>query len=51
MEKKRKDINALSANELADYIHALDILRERSTQIPADEAGMTFKWRCIVMLS
>ncbi len=43
MAKKRKDINTLSQDELADYIHALDVLRARSAQNPDDETGYAFQ--------
>ncbi|MDQ3918958.1 MAG: tyrosinase family protein, partial [Acidobacteriota bacterium] len=43
MAKKRKDINELSADELANYVHALDILRARSAQNPDDESGYDFQ--------
>jgi hypothetical protein len=41
--KERKDINELNNNELADYIHALDILRARSAQKIEDETGYDFQ--------
>lgn len=40
---ERKDINELSSEELENYIHALDILRERSRQDPDDETGYDFQ--------
>ncbi len=43
MTKERKDINELNNDELADYIHALDILRARSAQNPDDETGYDFQ--------
>ncbi|MGH2839406.1 MAG: tyrosinase family protein [Solirubrobacteraceae bacterium] len=43
MAKTRKDINALSADELGDYIHALDILRARSAADPDDPTGLDFQ--------
>ena len=43
MAKLRHDINALSPDELGDYIHALDILRQRSAANPDDQAGMDFQ--------
>src|SRR5687767_13339614 len=43
MAKERRDINALSDTELADYIHAINILRQRSEQNPDDETGYTFQ--------
>lgn len=43
MAKKRKDINSLTATELKDYVHALNILRERSVQNPDDETGYGFQ--------
>lgn len=43
MAKKRKDINTLDDTALGDYIHALNILRERSAQNPDDEAGYDFQ--------
>jgi hypothetical protein len=45
MTKERKDINALNNDELADYIHALNILRARSAQNPDDETGYDFQAR------
>lgn len=44
MVKKRKDINAMiGTTELADYIHAIDILRARSAVDPDDETGYDFQ--------
>lgn len=43
MAKLRKDINALSADELSDYIHALDVLRARSADDTDDPTGMNFQ--------
>ena len=43
MAKKRRDINTLNDNEIADYIHALDILRARSEVNPDDETGYAFQ--------
>ncbi|MFD9412584.1 tyrosinase family protein [Streptomyces sp. NPDC059989] len=43
MPKVRKDINALTDAELDDYIHALDILRQRSEVNEADPAGYVFQ--------
>ena len=43
MTKQRKDINELNNDELADYIHALDILRARSAQNSDDETGYDFQ--------
>jgi tyrosinase len=43
MAKKRKDIKELTAEELADYIHALNILRARSAANPDDESGYDFQ--------
>jgi tyrosinase len=43
MTMQRMDINALNNNELADYIHALNILRARSEQNPDDETGYDFQ--------
>ena len=40
MTKERKDINELNPDELADYIHALNILRARSSD---DETGYAFQ--------
>jgi hypothetical protein len=40
MTKERKDINELNNDELADYIHALNILRARSSD---DETGYAFQ--------
>jgi len=41
--KQRKDINTLSAGELSDYIHALDILRARSEIDEDDPTGYAFQ--------
>ena len=43
MAKKRKDMNTLDESALEDYIHALNILRERSAATPDDEAGYDFQ--------
>jgi tyrosinase len=43
MVKQRKDINSLSATEIADYIHALNILRQRSASNPDDPTGYDFQ--------
>jgi len=43
MAKGRRDINALTDDELRDYIHALDVLRQRSAQNPDDETGYVFQ--------
>src|SRR4029450_1311947 len=43
MVKQRKDINSLSATEIADYIHALNVLRRRSEADPDDPAGYDFQ--------
>jgi len=43
MTKERKDINTLNDDELADYIHALNILRARSQQNPDDQTGYDFQ--------
>lgn len=43
MAKKRKDINTLDDSALQDYIHALNILRERSAANPDNEAGYDFQ--------
>jgi hypothetical protein len=43
MAMKRRDINALNDNDVADYIHALNILRARSAENPDDEAGYDFQ--------
>jgi Common central domain of tyrosinase len=43
MAKGRRDINALTDEELGDYIHALDVLRQRSAQNPDDETGYDFQ--------
>lgn len=40
---ERKDINELQGDELANYIHALDILRARSGLNPDDESGYDFQ--------
>jgi hypothetical protein len=40
---QRRDINKLSDSEVADYIHALDILRQRSAANPDDESGYDFQ--------
>ena len=39
----RRDINMLSDSEVADYIHALDILRQRSAADPDDQTGYDFQ--------
>ena len=36
---KRRDINALNASDVQDYIHALGILRTRSAANTDDPAG------------
>ncbi|GAA2393433.1 tyrosinase family protein [Streptomyces coeruleofuscus] len=43
MPKARKDINALTDAELDDYIHALDILRQRSELNEEDPTGYAFQ--------
>lgn len=43
MTQARRDINELPATELADYVHALDILRARSAANPDDETGYDFQ--------
>jgi hypothetical protein len=43
MTKKHKDINELNNDELADYIHALNILRARSAQNTNDETEYAFQ--------
>jgi tyrosinase-like protein len=43
MAKSRRDIDSLSDAELGDYIHALDVLRQRSAANPDDEAGFDFQ--------
>lgn len=43
MAKKRKDINEMDENQIADYIHALNVLRSRSEQNPDDESGYDFQ--------
>ena len=43
MAKNRRDIDSLSAAELSDYIHALDVLRQRSETNPDDPAGYVFQ--------
>jgi Common central domain of tyrosinase len=43
MVKQRKDINSLSATELANYIHAINELRRRSAVDPDDPAGFDFQ--------
>lgn len=43
MAKLRKDVNALSDDELKDYVHALDVLRKRSADNPDDPSGMDFQ--------
>jgi len=43
MVTHRRDINTLSDSEVADYIHALDILRQRSAADPDDETGYDFQ--------
>jgi len=42
---KRRDINALSASDVQDYIHALGILRARSIANTDDPAGYDFHAR------
>jgi hypothetical protein len=39
----RRDINSLSESELDDYIHAINILRDRSHANRGDEAGFDFQ--------
>ncbi len=43
MAVARRDINTLSDSELSDYIHALDILRQRSAANPDDPTGFAFQ--------
>jgi len=43
MAKKRININEMDENQIADYIHALNILRARSEQNPDDENGYNFQ--------
>lgn len=43
MPKVRKDINSLTDAELDDYIHALDILRQRSEANEEDPTGYAFQ--------
>lgn len=43
MTKKRKDINTIGDSALDDYIHALNILRARSTVDVDDETGYDFQ--------
>jgi hypothetical protein len=43
MAKNRRDIDSLSAAELSDYIHAIDVLRQRSATNPDDPAGYAFQ--------
>lgn len=43
MPKSRQDISELSAGQLSDYIHAVDILRARSAADPDDPAGYDFQ--------
>lgn len=43
MAKKRQDINALTEAQLDNYIHALNILRERSAVNPDDPTGYAFQ--------
>jgi hypothetical protein len=43
MAKKRKDINTLDDSALGDYIHALNILRQRSAEDPDDETGYDYQ--------
>lgn len=43
MAKKRRDINSLTDIELQEYIHAINILRQRSQQNPDDESGYDFQ--------
>ncbi|MDH6626695.1 hypothetical protein M2271_004512 [Streptomyces sp. LBL] len=43
MAKVRKDINSLTEAELGDYIHALNILRERSVVNSEDPTGYDFQ--------
>jgi tyrosinase len=39
----RRDINTLSDSELGDYIHAIEVLRQRSSANPDDETGYAFQ--------
>jgi Common central domain of tyrosinase len=39
----RRDVNSLSEAELSDYIHAIDILRKRSTDDPDDPEGYDYQ--------
>ncbi|WP_327739636.1 tyrosinase family protein [Streptomyces nojiriensis] len=43
MVRSRRDVNSLSPTELSDYIHAIDILRARSTADPDDVSGYDFQ--------
>jgi hypothetical protein len=43
MARARRDINTLSDSELSDYIHAIDILRQRSVVDTDDPAGFDFQ--------
>lgn len=43
MVRSRRDINSLGPSELSDYIHAIDILRARSTADPDDVSGYDFQ--------
>lgn len=45
MALARRDINTLSDGELGDYIHAIDVLRERSKTNEDDEKGFVFQAR------
>jgi hypothetical protein len=41
--KPRKDINTLADNELDNYIHAIQVLRQRSQSDPTDPTGFDFQ--------
>ncbi|MFB7253735.1 tyrosinase family protein [Streptomyces nojiriensis] len=43
MARSRRDINSLSPSGLSDLIHAIDILRARSTADPDDMSGYGFQ--------
>jgi Common central domain of tyrosinase len=43
MVKQRRDINTLSDADLSDYVHALDILRQRSAVNHEDPTGYEFQ--------
>lgn len=43
MAGTRRNIDTLSDAELSDYIHALDVLRQRSTENPDDATGYDFQ--------